>query len=111
MGMVTWFKGVVSVVLPASLGQGAEVLEKKAKPRLLDVTDGFYLVEEAKKWGLNFIRRSRGDVQDLRDRLSARRMVKKTIIPQYDLTEIVDEVTERVYEASKEDSHLKRIIG
>lgn len=112
MSMVTWFKGVLSTVLPSSIvGQGGEAFEKKAKPKLLDVTDGFYLVEEAKKLGVSFIRRSRLDFDDLKARLLTRRKARKHLAACYDLPEIVDEITEKIAEVSREDSYFKRMMG
>lgn len=111
MGMVTWIKNVISSVLPASAGQGAEAFEEKARPKLFDVTDGYYLVEEAKKWGINFIRRSREDLGDLRMRFRTRRKVRKGLADSYDLPEIVDEVTEKLVNSARHDAHYKRMVG
>ena len=111
MGMVHWFKGMISAVLPASLGQGAESFEKRAKPRLLDVTDGYYLVEEAKRWGVNLFRRGRVDLDEFRNRFQMRRRVKRHLSEVYNLPPIVDEVTETLVEQTRHDNRLKRLFS
>ncbi len=111
MGMVTWVRNVISSILPASLGQGGETFEKKEKPRLFDVTDGYFLVEEARKWGLSMVRKGRTELDEVRDKLRARRFVRKNISEVYDLPEIIDEVTEKIYEASREDHRFRNLFG
>ncbi|MBI4196520.1 MAG: hypothetical protein HY539_01725 [Deltaproteobacteria bacterium] len=109
--MANWVKGVIHTVLPNSIGQGVEELEKKVKPHLFDVTDGFYVVEEARKWGVNFIKRSWTDLDELRMRINMRRKVKRHLAAPFQTPDIIDEVTERICEASKDDPRIRRIFG
>ncbi|MBI2083788.1 MAG: hypothetical protein HYT76_09535 [Deltaproteobacteria bacterium] len=116
MSMVHWFKGIFSASRPETLSgeaikQGAEVSEKRGKPKLIDLTDGFYLVEAAKKWGAYFFRRNRDDFADFRQHVKTHRKVRKHIADFYDLPDIVDEVTEKILAASKEDERFKQLFS
>lgn len=112
MGMVNWFKGILSSVLPSPIvGQGAQEADKKEKPHLFDVADGYFLAEEARKLGVNFVRRSRSDFENLWSRMGVRRKVRKNIAEFYDLPDLVDEVTEKIVEYSREDSRFKKFLG
>ncbi|MBI2981892.1 MAG: hypothetical protein HYY44_06330 [Deltaproteobacteria bacterium] len=114
--MVHWFKGVF---LPSRSGelsgeairQGAEVSEKRARPRLIDLTDGFYLVEAAKKWGAYLFRRNKDDFSDFYQHVKTHRKVRQNVADFYDLPDIVDEVTEKILSASKEDERIKRLFS
>lgn len=111
MGMVHWVKQVIQTVLPTSIGQGAQEFEKKGKANLVDLTDGYQLVEEAKKWGANIFRSDHRDLDEVREKIQMRRKIKKGIAQFYNQPDLLDEVTERVYDASRFDSRLRRFFS
>jgi len=78
---------------------------------LFDVTDGFFLVEEARRFGLSLIRKSRNDLSELKRRLTIRRKVRSHVADPLDLPEIVDEVTQKIYTTSQDDNRLKKLFG
>ncbi len=110
--MVGWIRNVFTVPKAGPVvDQGAEEINQKGKPRLFDLTDGYFLVEEAKKWGISLIRRSWDDFEEFRKKVTTRRKVRKSLTPAFDLSDIVDEVTEKLMDASHDDKRLKRLVG
>ena len=100
-------------ILPEQIGQGAQSFEKKAKARLIDVTDGVSLTEEAQKRSselLSLIRRSGSQIENLRLVFNLRRKVKKNLADFYDIPDIMDEVTEKLIEVAKEDRRVRKIF-
>jgi hypothetical protein len=111
--MINWVKNILSAIMPMSVGQGAETFEKKAKARLIDVTEGVSLAEEARKRSmelLSVIRRGGVSLDRLRLWLSIRRKTKKGLADFYDMPEIMDEVTEKILEAAEFDPFYKRMF-
>lgn len=109
-----WIKNIFAAILPEQLGQGAQAFEKKVKPRLIDVTDGVSLTEEAQKKSLellSMIRRSGSHIDNLRLAFDVRRRTKKSLADFYDMPEIMDEVTEKLIEVAKEDKRVRKIFG
>lgn len=116
MGMVNWFKEVIwpsrtERVSQEAIQQGEETTGKRTKPKLIDLTDGFYLVEAAKKWGAYFLRRNRDDFSDFRQHVKTHRKVRQHIADIYDIPDIVDEVTEKILAVSKEDERFKQLFS
>lgn len=117
--MITnWFKSIVSNLIPRtveSIGQGAQTFEKKAKAKLIDVTEGAFLTEEAIKKGLERLAVLRGEGSPLdRFRLWAgtRRKTKKELATFYgDAPEIFDEVTEKIREAASHDPFYRKLFS
>lgn len=114
-GVITgWIKNIFAALLPEQLGQGAQAFEKKVKPRLIDVTDGVSLTEEAQKKSLellSMIRRSGSHIDNLRLAFDVRRRTKKGLAAFYDIPEIMDEVTEKLIEVAKEDKRVRKMFG
>lgn len=111
--MINWVKNILSAIMPMSVGQGAETFEKKAKAKLIDVTEGVSLTEEARKRSLDLLStiRKGGDSLDrLRLWLSVRRKTKKGLADFYDMPEIMDEVTEKILEAAEFDPFYRRMF-
>ena len=117
--MITgWIKNIFTAILPEQLGQGAQAFEKKAKARLSasnsENTDGGSVLEEAQKKSLellSLLRRSGSEIDGLRLAFNLRRKTKKNLADGFDMPEIMDEVTEKLIEAAKEDRRLRKILG
>ena len=114
--MIGWIHNLIGAILPNSVGQGAQTFEKKARAKLIDVTDAASLNEEARRKSLELLSMTpKGSVKVDRFPFSSstriRKKVKKNITPFYDTAEIMDEITERVVEAAKEDPFYKKLFG
>lgn len=116
--MIGWVRNILSVFLPpgqaGQIGQGAQAFERKAKARLLDVTDGVKLAEEVRRKSaelLNMVRKGGAGMDRLRLWLGVRRKVKRGLVEAYeDLPDLVDEVTEKIREAAEHDPFLRRLF-
>jgi len=114
-----WIKNIFASILPDQIGQGAQTFEKKAKARLIDITDGESLVEEAQKREaqkrsaefMSLLRKSGAQIENLRLAFSARRKVRKNLADFYDMPDIMDEVTEKLIEVAKEDKRIRKMFG
>ena len=107
-------KNIITSILPEHIGQGAQAFEKKAKPRLIDVTDGVSMAEESRKRSnelLSVIRRGGVQIDRLRFWLNARRRTRGSLADFYDMPDIMDEVTEKIVEAAREDPFYRKLFG
>jgi hypothetical protein len=111
MGMVNWFRTVFNPTGQGDFRREDPVIAKTDKARLLDLTDGFYLVEAARRWGAQFVRRSRLDFKDFRREVRTHRKVRQNLIPSYDIPDIVDEVTEKIVDTSRHDSRISQLFS
>ena len=99
------------------VGQGAQTFEKKAKAKLASAdgeAEGVSILEDAirkSSFLLSKLRRSGAKLDRLPLWLGVRRKTKKNIAKCYDLPEITDEVTEKVFEVAQEDPFYKRLFG
>lgn len=112
--IVGWIKNFIWSILPEQIGQGAQAFEKKAKARLIDVTDGVSLAEEARKRSselMSIVRKGGGHLDQLRFWLSARRKVKGNLADAFDAPDIMDEITEKILEVAKEDPFYRKMFG
>ena len=112
--IVGWFKNLFASVLPENIAQGAQTFEKKAKVKLIDVTDGVSLSEEARKRStelMSMIRRGGFQIDRLRLWLTARRKIRNNVADFYDIPDIMDEVTEKIIDAAQEDPRLRKMFG
>jgi hypothetical protein len=112
--IVGWLKNIITAILPDSIGQGAQAFERKARPRLIDVTDGVSMTEEAHRRSkelLSVIRRGGAQIDRLRFWLNARRRTRGNLADFYDMPDIMDEVTEKIVEAAKEDPFYRKMFG
>ncbi len=116
--MNIWFKNIISAILPGgpaeTIGQGARTFEKKAKARLIDVTDGVHLADAARKKSgelVSLLLRGGERVDRFRLWMGARKKVKKNVMDAYDMPELLDEITEKIVEASKEDPFYRRLFS
>lgn len=115
--IVGWFKNLFAPARPEEserIGQGAQSFERKARPRLIDVTEGISLSEEARKRStelLSLLRRGGIHIDRFRLWLSARRKIKNNLADFYDTPEIMDEVTEKILDAAQEDPRLRKMFG
>lgn len=105
--IVGWIKNFI--------GQGAQAFEKKAKPRLIDVTDGVSMTEEAARRRsselLSMVRRGGDQIDRLRFWLNARRRARNNLADFYDMPDVMDEVTEKIVEVAKEDPFYRKLFG
>jgi secreted Zn-dependent insulinase-like peptidase len=112
--IVGWFKNLFAFARPEEIGQGAQTFERKAKAKLIDVTDGVSLTEEARRRStelLSMIRRGGTQIDRLRLWLTARRKIKNSVADFYDIPDIMDEVTEKILDAAQKDSRLRKMFG
>ena len=109
-----WIKNIFAAILPAEqLGQGAEAFEKKVKPRLTETPDEVLPTAEAQKQSselMSLIQRSGAQIDHLRLAFDMRRKVKKNLADFYDMPDIMDEVTEKLIDAAKEDKRIRKIF-
>ena len=110
MRISTWIRGIVDSLIPATGGQKPVSREEKGETPLVDVTDGYFLVEEARKWGVSLVRKNMNDFRDFRDRIGIRRRVRRSLDEAYNVPEIVEEVTEKIYTDSREDHRLRKLF-
>lgn len=111
--IVGWFKNLFSA-RPEEIGQGAQAYERKAKVKLIDITDGVSLAEEARKRStelMSMVRRGGIHIDRLRLWLNGRRKIRNSVADFYDIPEIMDEVTEKIIDAAQEDSRLRKMFG
>lgn len=112
--IVSWIKNIITAILPEQIGQGAQAFERKSRSRLIDVTHGASMTEEARRRStelLSMVRQGGVQIDRLRFWLNARRRVRSKLADFYDMPEIMDEVTEKIVEVSKEDSRLRKMFG
>ncbi len=116
--ITSWIRNFVSTFLPGggpeSVGQGAQAFEKKARAKLIDITDGVYLAEEARKRSrelLTTIRRGGATFDRLKLWINVRRKVKKNVADFYDMPEILDEITEKIVETAREDPFYRKLFS
>lgn len=112
-----WIKNIISSILPwtnsQTMGQGAQAFEEKAKAKLIGVTDGVYLSEEARKKSMEYYALARKTGTPLeRPPLwsEVRKKVKKNVANFYDIEEVMDEITERIVEAAQHDPFYKKLF-
>ncbi len=112
--IVGWIKNFISAILPEQISQGAQTFEKKAKAKLIDVTDGVSLAEEARKRSselLSMIRKGGVNIDQLRFWLNSRRKVKGQLSDAFDMPDITEEITEKINEIAKEDPFYRKMFG
>jgi len=117
--MIGWIKNVINTIvintiLPQTLGQGAQAIDRKSKARLqeedenpLDDAEVQETREKSSKL-LGGIRRPGQTLNSLKLRINARKKVKKNLSPFYDIDGIPEEVTEKLIEAAQEDPFYKK---
>ena len=118
--MITgWVKNIISSILPGEvtppneIGQGAQAFEKKAKAKLIDVTEGISLSEEARRRSLellSMIRKGGATLDRFRLWVNIRRKTKRDLADFYDMPGIMEEVTEKILEAAEHDPFYKRLF-
>lgn len=115
--MITgWVKNIISSVLPAApnpVGQGVQAFEKKAKAKLVDVTEGVSVTDEVRRRSLellSMIRRGGVQLDRLRLWINVRRKMRENLADFYDIPEIMDEVTEKIREVAEHDPFYKRLF-
>ena len=111
--IVGWFKNFISAILPERIGQGAQAFESKSKAKLIDVTDGVYLTEEARKRSLELltiVRKGSVHLNRFLLWLNVRRKAKGQVADFFDLPEIMEEVTEKIVEAADIDPFYKKLF-
>ena len=114
----SWINKIFTSVLPKgsteATSQGAQSFEKKdKKARLIDVTDGIHMSEEARRKSMEFFSiANRGGQKVNRPPLwsQVRKKVKGNIADDYNMDEIIDEVTEKILEAAQEDPFYKKLF-
>lgn len=116
--MITgWMKTLMSSLFPRAsevVGQGAQAFEKKAKAKLVDVTEGLFLTEEARKQNAllgKIVSKSGGRLNGILFGLNSRRKVKKNLADFYDTPEIIDEITEKIREVAEHDPFYRKLFS
>ncbi len=118
--IVNWLQNILGAILPDApnapnrIGQGAQTFEKKSKAKLINVTEGASLSEEARKRSvelLSMVRKGGVPIDRLRFWLQARRKVRSNLADAYDTSEIREEITEKILEVAKEDPFYKRLFS
>lgn len=115
--MITgWVKNIIASILPTesnTVGQGAQAFEKKSKARLIDVTEGASLAEEARKQSmelLSMIRKGGAQFDRLRLWINVRRKTRGALADFYDIPEVMEEVTEKIREVAEHDPFYRRLF-
>ena len=112
--IIQWIKNIFGIVNPESLSQGAREADRLAKNGLVPEIDRASVAEEAFKKGFELIGILQQGGQILQ-RKKLKREIRKTvqskISPAFNHPEIVDEVTERITEATLSDPFYKRLFG
>lgn len=124
--MITgWVKNLIFSVIPGGadqrpnegagqIGQGAQTYEKKSKAKLIDVTDGLFVAEEARRQSqelFTIVRKGGSHLDRIRFWLGARRKVKQNMADFYDIPGILEEVTEKITEVSQHDPYYKKLFS
>ena len=108
--MISWVFNIFGMTVEATR-QGMTYLEKKAKPKLIDVAEGTFLAEKAREMHIamrqllqnHSVERQCSDVKR-----RAREGVKGNIINAHDRDDVVDEITVRLTDAAMADSFYKK---
>ncbi len=112
-----WFKNVFSSVLLGNrheaIGQGAKAFEKKTQVHLEDPEEISFF-EEARRKSLQLLTFIPREGMETLDRfwmkIGVKKKVKKNIAPFYDTSEIVEDITETLRQASEADPFFKRLF-
>src|SRR3989338_6971190 len=102
--MISWVFNIFGMTIEATR-QGMTYLEKKAKPKLIDVAEKAREMHIAMRQLLqnHSVERQCSDVKR-----RARKRVKENIIGAYDRDDVVDEITVRLTDAAMADSFYKK---
>ena len=99
-------------LLPQIVQPAAEAWEKKRfKPRLLDVLEARFLSEEARKRNVGLaalLKQRRSDLERTVQKRAVRKKVDALIAPYYRHPDIMEEVTEKLFDVASHDPFYKR---
>ena len=108
--MTPWVRNIFGMTLEATR-QGMTYLEKKAKPKLIDVAEGTFLAEKARKMNVA-MRKLLHNYSVEKERVSikkkVRKKVKEALTDTFGNEDMVEEVTERLADVSVYDPFYKK---
>lgn len=113
--IIQWIKNIFGIVNPESLSQGAREADRRARAKLSEEeTDQAAAAEAAFNKGfelLGVLQKGGQILQRQKLKREIRKTVQSKIASVYNHPEIVDEVTERITEATLSDPFYKRLFS
>ena len=108
--MLSWVRDIFGFTLEATR-QGVTYIEKKAKPKLIDVTEVAFLADKAREMNIamkKLLHNHSLERQRAALKRKVRRRVKGSLLHTFDSEAVVDEVTERITDVAAYDPFYKK---